>query len=783
MKKTIFSVALVLMALSAQAEVLSPAQALARVAEGSDEATAARRIARRAAVMPARTLAAPDGEAGLYVFTPADGGLLLLSADSEAQPLIGYSDSFTPGDALPPALEAMMQFYAAEIGSLRAGAVTYADEAEPTADMAPIDPICKTKWNQTAPYNNDCPTDAGGRCVTGCVATAMAQVLKVYEYPTQCSGGTFSYPWGNKTLTLNYDDVTLDWASMKNTYSSSATKAEAASVATLMKAVGYAAKMNYSSEASGARGVDLLEGLVRNFGYDCAMGYYWREWYTLSEWQRMIYAELEQGYPVYYDGANPDNSAGHAFVVDGYRGEGFFHLNWGWGGMSDGYFLLSALDPDQQGAGGSTAGYDRGQGAILGMRPEQTTEPKNAPLVVFMQEGFKAAVTSSELNQTVQFIVGSGSSGVYNSGSVAIPRMQLGVKFTSEETGETFYLRDGGTTHQDVGVFQGVFGRASVTMTKSKFPDGKYTATMACYNPSTKEYFDVHAPIGIGSVIVCTVADGTVKFATPVKGKARVTGLTVPETVYPGVGFEFTAELGNTTTQPFYGPLVARLYSRGGSAPKATLGIFITEVDPGQTTVATGRLTVPSNITPGEYDIRITDESGAAISTAQAVTVAERPVVGIPQVSRISVRDKSRNQLTIEMTVRCSTGLYANPIYAVLTNAGETNSIDYYASPTITVDASTGAVKATIVADFVQGVSGQRYTVYPFYLNESNQLVQAQGNSVTFTLAEDKSGIVEIENGDNAPTEYFDLNGRRVNTPGKGLYIRRTGSVTEKVVL
>jgi len=119
----------------------------------------------------------------------------------------------------------------------------------------PLPPICKTKWNQNAPYNNLCPTVGTTNCVTGCVATAVAQVLKTYEYPTQCSGGTYSYTWtanNSQTLSLNYDEVTLDWANMLDTYDASATDEQKNAVATLMKAVGYGVNMGYTTSESGA---------------------------------------------------------------------------------------------------------------------------------------------------------------------------------------------------------------------------------------------------------------------------------------------------------------------------------------------------------------------------------------------------------------------------------------------------------------------------------------------------------------------------------------------------
>lgn len=778
MNKSLLILTFALAAAGARAEVLTPAQALSRL-ETSEaaESPAVRRLAARSAAMPARIVSNTDGTPQLYLFNSADGGLMLLSAESDAMPLLGFTDSHTPGAPLPPALEYMMECYAAEINAVRTGLASAAQTHDSEADMAPIDPICTTRWDQTAPYNAQCPTDDGGRCVTGCVATAMAQVLKAYGYPAKCSGGEKSYTWNNKTLKLNFDDVSFDWDAMKDSYTSSQSAPE---VAKLMKACGYAAEMNYSSSASGANSAMMAQGLVQYFGYDCTLSHQQREWYHLSDWQQMVYDELAQGYPVYYDGANPDNSVAHAFVVDGYKGNGFFHLNWGWGGMSDGYFLLSALDPAAQGTGGSTSGYDRGQGAILGMRPGAVTEPKKAPLVYAMYSTFNALSPSVSLNSAVSFGVAGGSGPIYNFGSVTTARCQASVKFVNLETGDVTYLRSGENI-DGVGVYSGFYCNFSVIPTRAKFPEGKYEASLAIYNPYSKEYFDVHSAIGSGSIVPCEVKGTTMFFSDPEIATARVESITTSEQIYNGVPFDFSAVLTTDGSQPFYGPLVVNLYSRGKNTVKANLGTFIVEVDPAKPTTASCMLTIPASTTAGLYDIKVATESGTVISDAHHITVDPRPEFGTPKVTRIQVTDKAKNQLTFVFSMRCSTGLYANSMYAVLTNSGETAIIDRFASPITNVTPGS-SVKATITCDFAQGIPGNRYTVYPFYVNEQNQLVQAEGNSVTFTLADAQSGIIEVETDGDAPIEFYDLNGRRISEPANGIFIRRQGSETTKIV-
>lgn len=782
MNKSILSVAVALAAISASAEVLTPAQALRRL-DGAEmeSAPALRKLAARRSVEPQRIISSTDGQPQLYLFSDADGSLMILSAESEAQPLIGYTDNYMPGAPVPPALEYMLQYYAGEIEALRAGLVTVGEGADTqTADFAPVAPLCATRWNQGAPYNADCPSDAGGKCVTGCVATAMAQVMKTYEYPLKGTGGSHSYNWNGQTLSLNYDDVTFDWDAMENTYSS---KDSAPAVANLMKAVGYACDMGYGSGMSGATSIKMAQGLLRNLGYDYRMRDEQRHWYTLRDWQQMVYDELQAGYPLYYSGANPDNTAAHAFVVDGYRSDGFFHLNWGWGGLSDGYFLLSALDPAAQGTGGSTAGYDRGQEAFFNVRPNTAgTTAKDAPVIFFTYNSLNTNKTSIALNSSVTFQANNGNGAFYNGSCVATPRCQIAVKFVNAETGEVQYIRSG-TELKSTAVYAGVWGKATVSMTKAKFPDGTYIASFAMYNPNTEEYYDVRYPIDVCGEVVCVVAGDTVTFETTGEGSAEVTDMNLPETAYPTVPINFSVELTNSSPRPFYGPIVVKLFESGSTtSPVASLGTLIVEVLPGETTTAECTLTVPADTEPGEYDVRITSEEDAILSESCPLTVIERPAFGKPTVSRIKVLDKAQNQLSFEITLRCTSGLYSNPMYVVLTAYGSSSIIDYFGGPTVVADASAGSVKTVVDCNFEQGVPGQRYTAYGFYVSEDNRLVQAGNTSTNFVLGEPVSALMELEFDNEGNVEFYDLNGRRISEPESGIFIRRQGSKATKVL-
>ncbi len=734
--KKIFLCAALAASLTVSAEVLTPAQALMRLEQSSESQSnpAVRRMAARnvSAAMPVRTVSSDAGVPQLYLFADGNEGLMLLSAESEAESLIGYTDSYTPGDALPPALEYMMECYAAEIDALRAGEVTFSSTNAFNVNSPAISPICTTKWNQGAPYNALCPTLSGRTSVTGCVATAMAQVLKTYEYPQRCSGGSYSYSWrnGNKTLSLNFNDVELDWASMADSYGSNESAPE---VAELMKAVGYAAQMNYSPDASGASGVLLAEGLVRNFDYDCTLSYECREWYPLAQWQQMVYDEIAGGHALYYDGANPDNTSGHAFVVDGYKSDGLFHLNWGWGGMSDGYFRLTALDPSAQGIGGSAAGYNRGQGAIFGLSPGATNSADEAPLVFFIQSDFKAAVTSAQLGTKVTFRGSKSDAGLYNNGPQTVKSVSPGVKFT-KSTGEVFYFHDSSTIASDIPIYSGLYLSAKCLI--DGLPEGDYQVTPAVYNPNTREYFDVRYSIGTGAVSKANVTGTTVTFTLGEIVVPLVQDFVIPDVLHLRTSFEISAKFVNYYEEEYHGPVYAMLLPVEEYSVAAQMGTVIVSVASGEEYEFSSYFKIDSTtLALGEYDAVLVDKNSTIISGRKRVTVAEQAPVGVPKCTSIRVTDKHQDQLTVSVKIKSQGGTYANPVYVVFTEYGKNESVAYYPSPMVCVENGATAT-VDVVCNFVEGVPGAKYTAYPFYLDQDNYLQQITGNAASFTLEE-----------------------------------------------
>lgn len=370
MRYSLLILATAVAALACPARSLTPQQALAR-AKATPSADMRASVRRAAAKNVHLVYTLADGaKPSLYTFASPSGGWLMVSADDVAAPVLAYSTSgqFDVKD-MPPGMLTMLQGYQDEIR--RARRRMPADSVYPPGYGRPtrrdIAPLCATRWNQSAPYNDLCPQVDSVNCPTGCVATAMAQIMKYFNYPV-VGKGNFYYKWNSDTLRINLAKDTLQWASMLNVYgdTSTYTPAQGRAVAALMRDCGYSLTMKYGKSSSSASTSKAATALVSHFLYDPSLRYIERANYDLIEWEDEIYQNLITYGPVQIRGANSKGGA-HSFVCDGISNNCMFHINWGWGGKSDGYFLFSALEPAAQGIGGSTAGYDDGVAAIIGI--------------------------------------------------------------------------------------------------------------------------------------------------------------------------------------------------------------------------------------------------------------------------------------------------------------------------------------------------------------------------------------------------------------------------------
>lgn len=328
---------------------------------------------------------------GFYAFNiNGDSGYVISSCSDLTQPVLGYSDhgSINPAD-MSEGMKYWLESISEAVDNIEAGIpqakTPKADNhIAHVADKQAIAPLVKSKWNQGDPYNLMTPpyTDSksgayNAHSATGCVATATTQVMYYWKWPqAQCKEiPSYTYNWsGNVNTMPALPPVTFNWDSMTDTYSGSSSQESKEAVAQLMLYAGCGMQSGYAG-ATGATSGNALNALKKYFDYNSDAYNTYHLNYTFQEWEDLFYNELAAGRPLLMGADNYERTGGHEFVCDGYDGNGLFHINWGWGGWDDGYFVLTVMAPDNQGIGGSTDanGYSMGQNVCINLCPSNVS--------------------------------------------------------------------------------------------------------------------------------------------------------------------------------------------------------------------------------------------------------------------------------------------------------------------------------------------------------------------------------------------------------------------------
>lgn len=322
---------------------------------------------------------AQSGEYYAFNASAADG-YVLVSGDDRMPAVIGYSDEGKfDADAIPDNMREWLETYAEQVRYVQTHAGVRIQSSTDQTSIGNVYPLLgSTKWNQSAPYNNMCPTFSNNgttqRTVTGCVATAMAQVMYYHRWPETGTGSnTYTFNLNSDeqqplTLSADFSQSRYDWANMLPSYTGNETTTQNNAVAKLMSDCGVAMDMGYGA-SSGAVTRIAMNRMPKHFRYDKSIKFIMRDAYTLDKWLSIINGELLSNRPVIHTGAS--NQGGHAFVVDGCNSNGYYHVNWGWNGTSNGYFVLTDLTPTDQGIGSSEGGYNLRQGLIYNIMPDR----------------------------------------------------------------------------------------------------------------------------------------------------------------------------------------------------------------------------------------------------------------------------------------------------------------------------------------------------------------------------------------------------------------------------
>ena len=775
------------MALNLSAETLTPEQALDRVMESANAPEIkALSLSETPQLMYTQST---EGLPTVYLFqNKVAGNYMVVSADDIAPALLGYGDNLS--QTMNPTMKWWMEEYGRQIQWARneGAASTPKSKANAQSTLSSISPMTTTRWNQDAPFNNDCPEIGGERAVTGCVATALAQVMKYHNWPAKGTGSnTYTPSSMSNSLTVDFGNTTYDWANMVNVYDASSTTAQKEAVATLMYSCGVAVNMDYTASESSATSFAAAQAMVNYFNYDKGITFYSRNYYSINDWNNLVYNQLKNYGPVQYSGQS--NDGGHSFVCDGYSEDGYFHINWGWGGMSDGYFLLTALNPTTQGIGGSTSGYNFDQDIIGNVKP--ASDSSTSTIVPnFAAQAFEVGSSTASLGSEVSF------TGPIYSFSLANVSGRFGLKITDGK-GNVTYAE--GSPFSNMQPEYGVEGY-SVTL-PSNLSDGSYKVSPVVTSSTSSEssWLDIPVLVGAENTTSMTVSAGVATFTTQEASKIAVSNINVNTDFYIGSQFEIALTVTNSSNSEYLGGIGLVLINSEDEevAEGSEYPLDLQAGESNDITYLSGFNAVSSSgsgyaqtsgLSAGTYYICFVDESGNQLSELQQITLNAESSASLSLSDfTISGGTESVDKNNIEFTGNLSVtqGYFGNTLTLVIfpdeNTGGSIESVaTYTAGPFFLSEGES--VNMSVKADFSNGVDGAKY--FAMLYNGSNAAVN---NRLVFTLNDPTAAVKDMDIAPEAISiEFYTLAGVKVESASgdkaPGLYIvRRTfadGTVT-----
>ena len=727
--------------LSAHASVVSPQEAYnAALRQGNSGSLISRAPSIKSAV-PMLTLKAA-GEATVYLFSD-DNGCIVASAESETPALLGYTDKPVASvDEMPDGMRYWMEYYSNEIQQLRDGKVL--KRAAASYNYAPVEPYVTTQWNQASPYYNMCPMLYNQRCVTGCVATAMAQAMKYYNWPAQ-GQGSISYKWtnGGQTLSTDFSQSVYEWDQMPNNFYGETTKTQERAVALLNMDCGYAVQMNYSPSASGAYDQNIPLALYTYFNYDKSMRYEQRDNFYTEDWIALVYEDVAAKRPVVYCGQG--EAGGHCFICDGYSSDGYFHFNWGWGGTSDGYFKLSALAPGIQGIGGNNGNFNSMQSIVFGLQKPSAVSKLG---VVLSSDGAMEAGADTYTSGSVKLGI---SDGIINY-SVEPVTGSFGAKLIPVGGGDPIYVQ--GSDQATLSTINGSNPSASgFRVPFANFPtSGSYAVEPAFY--MNGEWYDVEISRTYPYALECDIADGVITFnQVAAAAQLDVSNFEVTSGLYSGLPFEVTFDASNPGTEQYYGDMRLALLSSGTTSMVSYTSVFTVDVNAGATDTQDVVTEFVTKVSPGTYNLALISGYGF-IYANQSVTISAAPTESTEvTLSNLTVSNATGtgtdsagfttytvdpSNIQVSGTVTCTQGYLADAIEAYVFPPGGGTALTSLGSSFHFLSAGNSAT-LSINGSFPNAQDNAEYLIG--FFNGSKQV----SGAYLYIVTDKSSGVKAIE--------------------------------------
>lgn len=704
------------------------------------------------------------GQNCLYVFNSADSqGYVIVAADDQANEILGYSDtgSFPLGN-MPDNLRSWIGTYIDQISYLKRKPLKTSPAHTSWKYDKEVKPLLgNIQWNQDSPFNDQCPTyDISSRCATGCVATAMAQVMYYNRWPEQGIGSHTYAPsiLNGKTLTADFANTHYAWDAMLPQYDTNSSDESREAVAQLMLHCGVSVDMQYSS-SSGAASLPVPQALVNYFGYDRGIAYRTRQNYSSTEWQSIIIDELDHQRPLIAMGMS--SAGGHCFVFDGYDRNGLIHVNWGWGGMSNGYFRTSALTPATQGIGGSNGGFNNNQYIVTGIQRPVANTYSDIELV--SSEGLVPSKSHVAQDETFDIAL---HGTLYNAGwqnatlyfgLVAIDSVGNQVFATSlnnPDTVEMSYMYNG-LNFKDVTL--GSLANGNYRL----YPAARSTEDGSPWHPIRDQY------VGYPNYLNVSVTNGAATFSYPDYFCLNADSVAIEPEVFAGKLTQVKAHIANTGDVNYLGEVHAQLLDAqtgrkvaDGTTQKIDLApgadIDINFID-------------AFSVAPGDYLLTLVDDDERHICNSQKLHIQATPDAAVvtPAEQLAFKGTVNKENLDITAHVKCTAGYYSGYAYFFILNesgAVQRGCLDpqYFHVK----EGETADVRFT--GPFENGVDGTVYTATILLYDGTNYSILAPREMSTcqFTLGTE-TGIRDLtgtalDAASLSAATIYNINGTRV---------------------
>ncbi len=576
---------------------------------------------------------ASSAEAPAAVFAFSRGeNVVFVSAEDKMPSILGYSSNADVNN-LPPALEEMLRYYAHLSDAVREGRI---EAPKLYASAEPVDSLLHTCWYQEAPFWNLCPESEGYKTADGCVATAFAMIMKYYNWPDKPEGKAPAYTTqrGREIPEEDLQSHTYKWDDMINVYKEGEyTEEQGQAVAQLCYDVAVASKMNFGIEGSGTQYALAAEAMRTYFKYNKGIRLECADWHTEEEWDTMLKNEISQGRPLPFDAqTDTDSPEGHCFVLDGFNAEGLFHVNWGWGGRSDGFFLITSLDP--KGETNPNGGFIMRQRTLIDFAPDK-----------------KGTSTPSEENIFLKY----DNSVRFSNDEISITKIcNWGLEDFKGDLILQLVDKDGNVADQRI-VLADYDSAVDAERTKvvsikdfdySKFADGVYHTEMIAMSAKTKKEYPMKHLKADNRIIV---KDGKLKgvFSCAML-EGEITGYENVSFVYPELKLKLKGKVTNVDDIDFLasGALTLVLGIASSETRYFAPDYFYIKQDikPGETITIEGEITTLVVVSPEKYDkliVQLGIQNMNGVFTKQEYPFLEFIATGIKDININKVEGKS----------------------------------------------------------------------------------------------------------------------------------------------